>query len=311
MVRERDLIGRLRGRLEAVGPAACPTWGDDAAVVAVPAGGRLLLCADAVVAGIHADLELVGLDDFGWKALAACVSDVAAMGGRPGWALVTVSGSTGTQGFDLLYDGLLEAAGAFGCPVVGGDITGGPGLVVSVSVVGTCDGPPVLRSGAAPGDELWVTGPLGSSAAGLALLRAGRSDEGGAELVRAHARPVARVAEGEVARRAGATAMIDLSDGLATDLRHLAEASGVGAAVDALPVAAGVAQACGDGEAAALGGGEDYELLFAARADAGVPGAFEAAGLRAPILIGRCTAEVGTVLLRDGAMPDAGWEHRL
>lgn len=293
MIRERELIGRLRRRL--------PVIGDDAAVV----DGGLLLCADAVVAGIHADLDLVGLDDLGWKAVASCVSDIAAMGGRPAWALVTVSGSLAAEGFDALTEGVLEAADAFGCPVVGGDLTGGPGLVVSVSVVGRVEGAPVLRSGARPGDVLWVTGPLGRSAAGLALLRAGRGAEA-PDLVAAHARPRARLAEGEVARGAArATAMIDLSDGLATDLRHLADESGVGVVVEAVPVAAGAEQA------EALGGGEDYELLFATPPDAPVEAAFADAGLRPPIRIGRCTAEGAERRLGDGPLPEAGYEHDL
>lgn len=300
MAREGTLVALLAARLPAIG--------DDCAVVRsdVSGGGVLLLCADAAVAGVHADLALVGLDDLGWKALVACVSDVAAMGGEPRWALVTVSGMVDEGGLALLYDGLLAAAEEWSCPVVGGDLTGGEGLVVSVSVVGTCEGEPVLRSGARAGDELWVTGPLGASAAGLAELRAGRA---GGALARAHARPRARVAEGRVARLLGATAMIDVSDGLATDVRHLADESGVGVVVEAVPLAESVVDV-----SLGLGGGEDYELLFSLPAGGGAAAAareaFAVAGLRPPVRVGRCTADPSERRLGDAPLPDVGWEHR-
>jgi thiamine-monophosphate kinase len=283
--------------------------GDDAAVV-TPPSGRLLLAADAVVAGVHADLSLVGLDDLGWKALAVNVSDVAAMGGRPGQAVVTVAGPLGDLDLDLLYDGLVAASDTYGCPVVGGDLAAAPALVVSVAVTGdagAAEPPPVLRSGARPGDVLFVTGPLGASAAGLVLLREGREAEG-AELVDAHRRPRARVEEGTAARAAGATAMIDVSDGLALDVWRLADASGVGVAVDSVPVAPGVERA-GAASALALGGGEDYELVFAAPDPGRVRDRFAALGLRTPLVIGRCTDDPAERRLGEGLLPRAGWEH--
>ena len=283
--------------------------GDDAAVVPIPPGD-LLLTADAVVAGVHADLNLVGVDDLGWKAIAVNVSDVAAMGGRPLYALVTVAGPLADVDVDSLYEGLLAASDAYACPIVGGDFTAAPVLMVSVAVAGTLDGhEPVLRGGASPGDLLFVTGPLGSSAAGLELLRAGRAGEA-PDLALAHRRPRARVAEGTAARTAGATAMIDISDGLSSDVRHVAAASGVGVALDRAPVAVGVARAMGDdGVAAALGGGEDYELLFAAPDGARVEASFSAAGLTLPLLIGRCTHDPAERRLGDDDLPEAGWEH--
>jgi thiamine-monophosphate kinase len=268
-----------------------------------------------VVAGVHADLDLVGLDDVGWKALAVNVSDLAAMGGRPLHALVTVSGPLGELDFDALFDGLLAAAEAYQCPIVGGDISTAPTLVVTVAVTGTVDGAaPVLRSGARPGDLLFVTGPLGSSAAGLALLRAGRAGEA-PDLALAHCRPRARVAEGRAASTAGATAMIDVSDGLATDLRHLADASRVGVVLDRVPIAVGVTRALGsdsDGGAgldAALGGGEDYELLFAAPDAGRVELVFAATGLALPLQIGECTADAAERRLGEDPLPERGWEH--
>ncbi|MDP8938626.1 MAG: thiamine-phosphate kinase, partial [Actinomycetota bacterium] len=196
---EFAVIDRLRRRL--AGPPG-ETWvGDDVAVVAGPTG-RLLLTADAVVAGVHADLSLVGLDDLGWKAMVANLSDVAAVGGRPTHALVTVAGPLAETDVDLLYDGIVEASRRYSCPVVGGDLTSAPTLMVAVAVAGDAGSvppPPVLRSGARPGDGLFVTGPLGSSAAGLHLLRSGRAADS-PDLVLAHRRPRARVPEGAAAR---------------------------------------------------------------------------------------------------------------
>ena len=206
----------------------------------------------------------------------ANVSDIAAMGGRPLHLLVTVAAPSGTE-LDRLFDGIEEAAHAYLCPVVGGDLTNADCLVVTAAVAGTVDGVPVLRSGAKPGDWIYVTGPLGAAAASGWTRR-----------------PLARVAEGVDARGAGATAMIDVSDGLAADLGHLADASGVGFALADVPVAPGAT--LDD----ALGGGEDFELVFTA------PVANCAVGLR----IGRCI-EAPTERTLDGhPLPPAGWEHQ-
>jgi thiamine-monophosphate kinase len=168
----------------------------------------------------------------------------------------------------------------------------------------------VLRSGARPGDHLFVTGPLGSSAAGLEVLRAGADAAGFEDLILAHRRPRARLAEGAAARAAGATAMIDVSDGLASDLRHLAAASGVGVVVEKVPVAVGVSRVSDEPELLALGGGEDYELVFAAPDRDRVATVFVELGLGLPLEIGFCTADPSERRLRDGALPDVGWEHR-
>lgn len=315
---ELAAIERLRRALPPPPPGE--TWiGDDAAVVAPPgaAGAGLLLAADLVVAGVHADLGLVGLDDLGWKALAVNVSDIAAMGARPAHALVTVAGPPGTR-LEAIYEGLSAAASRWGCALVGGDLANSTELVVSVAITGAVPPDagwgPVLRSGARPGDGLFVTGPLGSSAAGLRVLRSlGRP--GGARwgpvppdpvsraLAERHRRPLARVEEGLAAAAGGARAMIDVSDGLAADLRHLARASGVGLALERVPVAEGAT------EEDALGGGEDYELAFAAPDGEAVLSSFASAGLAAPLRIGTCTASPGEHLLRGGELPRVGWQH--
>lgn len=283
-------------------PGPGETWiGDDTAVVST-GSGWLLLAADTVVEGVHADLTLTGLDDLGWKVMAANVSDVAAMGGVPDKALVAVSGPAQVD-LDLLYRGIAAAAACFRCPVVGGDLTNAPLLVVTVAVTGRVEAAPVLRSGARPGDGIWVSGPLGASAAGLRSYRRGGPADGPVDeaLRAAHARPRPALRAGLAARAAGAHAMIDVSDGLSADLGHLADASGVGFLLDRVPVAPGAT------EADALGGGEDYALVFTAPDAEAVRMAF--AGLTPPELIGRCTEDPTGRLLRGVPLPVAGWEH--
>jgi len=268
LTNEFALIGRLRERFADIG--------DDAAIVDAP-DGPLLLAADAVVAGVHTPADLP-LEDVGWKAVVVNVSDIAAMGGRPLHLLITVGAPPGTD-LDRLFEGVAEASKAYLCPVVGGDLTTAESLVVAVAVTGTVDGTPVMRSGASPGEAIFVTGPLGAAAASGWTRR-----------------PVARVAEGVDARGAGATAMIDVSDGLVADLGHIADESGVGFALDEVPVAPGATLD------QALTGGEDYELVFTA----------PVARLPLGIRIGTCTADPTERTLAGQPLPaDAGgWEHR-
>jgi thiamine-monophosphate kinase len=290
--------------------------GDDAAVLA-PVEGPLLLTTDLSVAGVHTDLGVMGLDDLGWRAVAAAVSDIAAMGGRAHRAVVAVAGPPDTD-LGLLYEGVGACAEAHHCPVVGGDLSTAAEVVVAVAVTGHVVAGPaaVARAGARAGDHLFVTGPLGGGAGGLRVLRAAAAaavpgaaggawpdagDEGA--LVEAHRRPRARLAEGEAARLAGATAMIDVSDGLVADLGHIATASGVGFHLDAVPVTAG----CSLEEA--LGGGEDYELVVATSDPAGLAGAFAAAGLRPPLRIGACSADPDERTLGGRPVRGVGWEH--
>jgi len=261
--------------------------GDDAALLAPLA--RPLLAIDTVVEGVHADLTRSSVADFGWRAVVVNVSDIAAMAGSPIACVVAVSGPPTTD-LDELYEGIAEASAEYQVPVVGGDLTNGPFLVVSVAIVGEArQGGPVLRSGARADDEVWVTGPLGAAAAAVRT---------------AHpvGRPRARLEEGHAAAAVGATAMIDVSDGLGADLGHVLDASGVGAALDGLPVAPGAT------EDDALGGGEDYELLFTAPAGAPVARHFAERGLREPIRIGVCTAALERTL-RGRPLPRRGWEH--
>jgi thiamine-monophosphate kinase len=291
-------IERLRQLLPGPGQDSVGI-GDDAAAIPLPGGGWLLLTIDAVVAGVHADLSLSGLDDLGWKALAVNVSDVAAMGGRPEYALLSVAGPPATD-LDLVGRGVAEAGRRYDCPVVGGDLVNADAVVITVAMAGACDGAPLLRSGARPGDRIWVTGPLGLSAAGLRLLKEGRETAGPA--VAAHRRPQPSVRAGLAARAAGATSMIDISDGLLADLGHLTDASGVGFAIQRVPA--------GDGATReeALTGGEDYVLVFTAPDAAAVDNAF--ARLPSPHPLGRCTEDASERTV-DGhqVQGEGGWEH--
>ena len=296
--------------------------GDDTAVVALPGIGpvthgglRLLLTADAVVAGVDADLSLTSLEDLGWKAMAVNLSDIAAMGGVPAHALVSVVGA-GPEQLSSLYEGILEAAAAFNCPVVGGDLSAGAELVVSVALTGWVSGPPVMRSGAHPGDTIWVTGRLGGAAAGLRLLKqAGPPGPTGPPCGQTQSatwsgptsRPRPALAEGAVARDAGATAMIDVSDGLVADVSHIADLSGVGFELRDVPVAPGATLT------EALGGGDDYVLVFAMPGWTGadIAGVFRAAGLPPPYCIGACVPDPAQRLLAGHAIEVAGWDHWL
>ncbi len=297
-------IRRSLAGLQGPSPPGEIRAGDDAAVV-VPPAGPLLLSVDTMVEGVHFTRRHLSLADVGWKALTTAVSDIGAMGGRPGHALAAVCVPPDAD-LDQVVVGLGEAATRWGCPVVGGDLTEAPVLVLSISVTGSTEGVerPVTRSGASPGDVLFVTGPLGASAAGVRQLQEGVADEG-SPLVAAHRRPEARLAEGWQARLAGATAMMDISDGFSLDLHRLAEASGVGVVVEEVPVAAGASFE------EALGGGEDYELIVATPDPAALLERFRSAGLRPPIEIGRCTDQTLERRLRDGVLPRSGWQHRI
>ena len=263
--------------------------------------GRLLLCTDAGVGGVHLDLERFPVEDLGYRTTVATLSDVAAMGGRP-LAVVIAICAPGSVDVVGITASARDAAVASGCLLVGGDLSESPVVAVTASAVGEeCEGRVVARSGARPGDSLFVTGALGGSAAGLRLRRegAGLNDA----LVLAHRRPSARIAEGRLAARLGATSMIDVSDGIARDLRRVADASGVGIEIDHVPPATGAS------EAEALGGGEDYELVFSHPDPGAVTTGFADAGLRAPIMIGRVVEDPSVRRLRGAPLPDVGWRH--
>ncbi len=288
---------------------------DDAGVVTVPGGGPVVVSVDSVVEGVHVDLALCRPADTGWKAYMGALSDLAAMGASPLAALVAlcVPGGSGEGELALgIMSGVAEASEATGCPVVGGDVSSAGSVVVAVTVLGTVPdgGEPVARSGATPGDVIVVTGPCGGSAAGLRVLRAsapGPPRRALRAVATAYRRPVARLREGDAARRLGAHAMIDVSDGLALDLHRLADASGVGFRLDDVPVADGATLD------EALGGGEDYELVFTLSPSAldELSTSFAAAGLRPVVRIGSVVVDAAERTLRGRPLARLGWQHTL
>ena len=244
--------------------------GDDAAVWDAASASEVLT-TDTIVEGTHFTLATTGWNDLGWKALATNLSDVGAMGASPGVAVVTLGlpPDTAVEDVDALYDGLLDAAAAFGASVAGGDVVASPTLFITVALTGALEREPMLRSAAQPGDLVAVTGALGASAAGLAVLQgASPSDGAAAEALRAaHRRPWPRVAEGARLAELGVRSAMDITDGLVDDLGKLCAAAGCAARIEAacVPVHPAALAAFPDQALAmALNGGEDYELLFTA-----------------------------------------------
>jgi thiamine-monophosphate kinase len=332
---ERELIARIQARL----PPA-PSWllvgiGDDAAVVEPERNRAEVLTVDALVEGVHFDRAFVPPEAIGHRALAVNLSDLAAMGAAPRLALLSLAlpPALPLVDFDGVVSGLASLAARHRVHVAGGNLTRSPGengpLMIDVTVTGTVKPRQVLRrSGARAGDELYVSGAIGSAAAGLGLLREDarlRTEDSGRasdhlRLVTAYLRPEPRVRLGlMLARNRAASACMDLSDGLSDAVYQIAEASGVGARIDAgaLPIdacARDVLAARGlDPIAAAVTGGDDYELLIAVRPRA--RGRLAAARRHGGIpltRIGVCTEDRAIVWRRDGtdeALPRGGYSH--
>jgi thiamine-monophosphate kinase len=273
-VAELDLIRRIR---EAVGPPGRGTLiglGDDTAVYEPPWPLELLTC-DAFVEGVHFRRDYATFEEIGAKCMVANVSDVAAMGGFPARAVlsVCVPPDVTDDDVDALYRGTLDVCGRYGAELVGGDTVGSPaGLIVSVALTGSVDRDHVVtRAGAVVGDAVIVTGELGGSEAGLRALAQGLSDEDGVrDAKRRHLAPVPRVAEARaLIEVATPHAMIDVSDGLSSDVWHVAEESNVGIALEAgriplAPCALDLAGRLGvDPLELALASGEEFELVVA------------------------------------------------
>ncbi len=261
---EFELIAALRERLRL--PEGALGWRDDAALIDRPVN---VATTDMLVAGVHFELRWSSPADAGWKAAAANLSDLAAMGAAPVGMLWAVGAPKGESGLVLeAAEGLGECAHRYGAPVYGGDTVDAPVLVMAVTALGRSERL-VRRDGAAAGDFVGVTGPVGLGAAGLALLRGLEvhiERDVGERLLTRHRRPEPRLAESAALAAAGATAMVDVSDGLGADLGHVAEASRVAIHLHQVPLGAGVAEVgetLGQPPARfALAGGDDYELAF-------------------------------------------------
>ncbi|MGH8215197.1 MAG: thiamine-phosphate kinase [Rhodanobacteraceae bacterium] len=324
---EFDLIEAIRARANLRRDDVALGIGDDAALLEVPADRQLVACTDTMVAGVHF-LAGTAPEDLGWKSLAVNLSDLAAMGAEPGWALLALTLPEADGGFvDRFADGFAELAAAHRIALVGGDTTQGP-LSITVTALGTVPrGVAMTRGAARPGHAVFVTGTLGDAAGALELLRdRGPGTPDPEKLVESSRqtgllarlnRPEARVSAGQ-ALRGLASACIDVSDGLLADLGHICTASGVAAEVDvdALPVSAALraefdAATC---RGFALAGGDDYELCFTAPPARGeeIATVFARMGLLVSG-IGRIVAGGGVrVLDPDGnsiATPLSGWEH--
>lgn len=280
---EFELLEAIRRRLPQTGSRLRLGSGDDAAI-SVP-GGATATSVDALIDGVHFRREWSGLEQIGAKALAVALSDLAAMGAEPGEAYVVlgVPADLDEEGCLALLDGMTRLAAETGTTLAGGDVTRAPALMLAMTAVGHADRTEdlVTRSAARPGDALVVTGELGGAAAGLLLLEASteaRSTSGshsgskldrGRSLVARQLEPQPQLEAGRALARLGATAMIDISDGLGGDAIHIAAESDVSLRIDAaaLPIQGGVAEVAEAGGqnplALAVAGGEDYELLAA------------------------------------------------
>ncbi|TML33631.1 MAG: thiamine-phosphate kinase [Actinobacteria bacterium] len=320
---ELELIRRIQNRLRVHGDRVLHGSGDDAAVVR--AGAVAVTSIDAMVEGVHFKLSTHSPADVGHKALATALSDIAAMGAEAGEAYVALGlpDGFGEDAAIELVDAMEELAGRSEATIAGGDVTAAPALFVGVTVVGWAGSEQELayRDGARPGEVVGVTGELGGSGAGLLLLDGLEVDLPDGErdaLIRRHRRPEPLLAAGRALAEAGVSAMIDVSDGIATDARHLAERSGVAIEVRLaeLPLTPGVeavARAAGrDPRELAATAGDDYELLFTAPPES--RGQIEAAARQAGSRVtwlGDVAAGSGLRLLgADGAPLDlSGYEH--
>lgn len=314
---EFGLIDRLVQRLGRPDESVVVGIGDDAAVVQYEAERQVVMTTDMLVEGVHFRRDTIDDRSLGYKSLAVSISDIAAMGGRPKHAVLSLALPIDleVERLEELYNGVQEICSQYGTAVVGGDVVKTPGpFVISVTAVGEVEaGRALLRSGARPGDLVYLTGTVGGSAAGLDLIESGNSrslaPEAVADLLRFHQRPAPQVEAGRIlVATGGCTSANDVSDGVASELHEIAKMSGVQLVIeaDAIPLHASVrhyAAASGkDPLQWALFGGEDYRLIGTLDPSrlVEVEAAFAKAGLPL-VVIGRAEAGQGVVLLRDGA----------
>ncbi len=274
---EFGLISRIREKLGPDSGQLVRGIGDDCAVIRGGTDVVTLATTDMLVEGIHFDLDYISARELGEKALAVNLSDIAAMGGKPRWLLLSLGlpADMEVNFLDDFYKGLIESGDRFGVRLAGGDtVSSGGGLLINIALYGEAAADDVLyRDAASPGDRLFVTGTLGDSASGLELLKKGirrnRCKPWESTLIERHLQPEPRLKESAlVASEKLASAMMDISDGLLQDLGHICRESGVGARVwtEKVPISEAFTEARGKhglDEMLPLTGGEDYELLFA------------------------------------------------
>ena len=244
--------------------------GDDA--TAWQSGNRIQLATtDTLVQNVHFDLSAITWEELGWKALAVNLSDIAAMGGIPNYALLSLALPTQLKVKDIseLISSFTHIATEFGVAIVGGNVAAAPNIVITVTIIGCSKGKTMLqRATASPGEQIAVTGYVGLSAAGLQMLKGKTiSDPKARNILRqAHFKPIPRVREGQILIEQGVRTAIDISDGLVADLDHICESSKVNAKIniEQVPVHPVVTAHFPNSQELALSGGEDYELLFTA-----------------------------------------------
>ena len=270
---EFELIKRMSTGLVPTGRPVVAGIGDDSAVLHPPTGRLQLVTTDMLVENVHFRLDFAELFQIGWRSLAVNISDIAAMGGEPTYAFVSIGlpRETTVEFVDELYSGMQKIAEDYSVDIVGGDTVSAPQMVINIALLGEVEAENlVLRSGAKPGDALVVTGDLGGSEAGLTILKHSLPMKG----TEKHLMPVPQVREGRLLAKSGCvTAMIDISDGLASEVHHICEGSGTGAKLyaDSIPLSHNVratAEFAGrNPHDLALYGGEDFELLFTCQPD--------------------------------------------
>ena len=292
--------------------------GDDAAAWQGDASIQLAT-VDSFIQGVHFPADTASWPELGWKALAVNLSDIAAMGGLPRYALVSLALPPQTEVDDVtaLYTGMLEMAKQYGVTIVGGDTSNAPMVIINVTVLGASPQKKILtRSSAKPGELIAVTGRLGTAAAGLEMLTKKLKFDPPAttRFKQAFFKPTPRIAEGQLLIEQGVKTAIDISDGLLADLGQIGKASRVGAKIEAdrVPVEPEVKAGFGDKALElALTGGEDYELLFTAGAEI-IDKVKEAASCPVTVIGEITTGEGVTAVDRQGNPVDSGksgWEH--
>jgi len=316
------MVNRARGKQESAAHRLIIGIGDDTAAWHGDTSIQLAT-VDSLIQDTHFTLDTASWEEVGWKSLAVNLSDIAAMGGLPEYALVSLALPYDTEVVNVtdLYQGMIELARQFDVAIIGGNVSSAPQLAVHVTVLGTAGNQErqiLTRSSARPGDSVAVTGCLGAAAAGLEMLNKNLAFEleVASALRKAFLKPCPRIAEGQLLVEHGVRAAIDISDGLLADLGHVCQASQVSARiqVDRVPIAPEVKANFGARAfELALAGGEDYELLFTGNSEI-IDSVRKAASCPITVIGEILAGKAGEVNLVDSngepvSLPSAGWDH--